>query len=239
MIVADTLDTEISEDEQKLVETLREHKLSAADVKGRIDKAVQEKDKPSAPAAKPDTVTRAEMEKTVQKAVGAVQEQQQTATARAEMETAIGVLVAKEDWMTDDPVERQAVMDNTIRQLRDREDITKLNPDEFRAALRETAEKSIAERKKTMTAKAEKLSKANPPSRDTAAKAHGQTNPGETPPRSDVESSGGAGDVVTAENLSEKLGSFGETTIWPSESEQRRDQHTAAKKFLREAATKN
>lgn len=224
---------EATNDEQQLLTTLRDKRLSATDVKDRINAATRPRE-PEATAEKPVTAT--EAKKLVSDGVALAQRQHDAVSARREIESTIGAVIDKAD-LPDLGDRRDHFVKDVMKAVQGREDIEKLtalSDSEFKKVVTEEASKRmeaetkyVAEASEAGRAKKQAESKA-------AADAVGQTSEAGPPPRSNASTEHPAhGPKVTPDNME---GRFGLGQDWSrTESEHLQEQSRAATGFLTKA----
>jgi hypothetical protein len=229
---------EPTDDEARLLRTLRDNKLSAEQVADRIENAMNRP--PSAPtpasSAPPKQMVSADEVRTMFTEYD--QKAKQTARAREvqkEIKGAIGKIV-DESGLTKRSRRRDRVVDDVFGTLSVREDIAKLTDEDFQKVLLDEANKAIAEeREDDVSSSSAPTTPSTNEGRKTAAETMGQTNGNEPPPKSAAQTEElPRGNRVNAGNVDEAFGAA-ERNWNLSDGEIEQDTDRKAEKHLRKA----
>lgn len=184
---------EVSGDERKLVETLREKNLSAGAVTGKITEALDKQggnatattSKGDPNLDQPATVRQVQQ---VAKDVKEAENRQASAAVRDSLNRSVGLLMDKEGWIGgDDEKLRGEIVEETINTLTSNPATAKMTDAEFHKAVAATSAKVIVDRKKIAEVRADRLRGKEEPAPESAAAAHGEREDGGPPPRSSAE----------------------------------------------------
>lgn len=223
---------EPSADEGRLLQTLRDNKMSAGQLSDRLDAHVNRPAPAPQPAAK-QTVSVDEVRTMFAEHTKQVDQTQRVKEVQREIKTAIGKVV-DDSGLTKRHRRRDRLVGEVFETLSGREDIAKLSGDDFQKVLVDEANKAITEEReddgKPSPTTTTTTPSDNSEGRKTAAEAMGQTDSSEPPPKS----------AATTERpdpgrkFDVKNPRFGLDIDFPSDQAIQRDSSREAEEFLRD-----
>lgn len=173
---------EATGEERELLESLRGKRISAKAVSERIDMAVNRPPPQAPPVEK--TVTATEVRRMFTEYGQQAKQSARADQVQRDIKAAIGKQI-DDSGLTKKPKRRDRIVEQVFESLCARDDVVKLNDDDFHKVLKDESDRAITdEREDDGTSPPPSTTPSTDEGRKTAAEKMGQTNGNEPPPKS-------------------------------------------------------